>query len=150
MAEHLSQIRPADDDEAERYMRLRDVDLAGPLSWLRAGARAAHETVLPAITSGGYGYTGREMERGIRAVMRAGLKALDEESSDDRFLWRLGFEAVALQAKDDALMAVGIGAGLALATVAAAAPHALAMPAPPTRRPLRPEDFGALPSRPRT
>lgn len=144
MPDHYGYVRPADATEAARYRELRHDPVLH--SYLQAGAKDAHETFVPGLKAGHFGITERSMEAGVRRRLqaafaspcRAGLSALTD---DEQFMYRLGFEAVATPAKDEALAAVGLGTALFLGAVIASA----ARPPLPTHRRLRPEDFGALP-----
>jgi len=158
MPEHVAEVRPADEAAAERFQRLRGDEMA--YMYLGAGAKAAHEVFLPALYAGRFGKTEHQIDAAIRRGVRTLLDGM-ACNDDERFMYRLGFEAVAVPAKEAALAAVGVAAALNDAAAAlndlnaalvhvsgSAAPttsNVLAASSAPTRRPLRPEDFGCLP-----
>lgn len=144
MPDHYAYVRTANVAEGVRYQALRHDPVLH--SYLEAGAKDAHETFVPGLKAGHHGMTERTIEtaiaRRLRKVLAAPRKAdLATFTDDEQFMYRLGFEAVATPAKDEALAAVGLGTALFLGAVIASA----ARPPLPTHRRLRPDDFGALP-----
>ncbi|KQS75466.1 hypothetical protein ASG32_27265 [Methylobacterium sp. Leaf361] len=134
---------------------------------------SAEDHWVPRILAGQLGRTAEEIERRVEAGHRlaeADVRAQGTTLSDVEFLfWRLASEARCREACADfiahqAAAAKGIEAlfllmaGLKAAeeaqalVVKSALPraHALAVPVSPARRPLRPEDFGALPGCPQS
>lgn len=144
MPDHYAYVRPADAIEAARYQQLRHNPILH--SCLEAGAGDAHRSFVPNLRAGYYGATDAEITAAIARRLRKVLASLRKPglsplTDDQEFMYRLGFEAVAIPAKDEALAAVGLGAALFLGAVIASA----ARPRLPTHRRLRPEDFGAMP-----
>lgn len=111
----------------------------------QGGAKTAHEVFLPALNAGHYGFTEREirarMDQDIRAAVTPKGPGEAAWSADERFMWRLGFESVALPSIEHAMDQARAGAAEVIRAIASVVPlHSRA-----GRRPLRPEDFGTLP-----
>lgn len=161
-----------DDGERERYWRLRTDPAVSIMTG--KGVYIARKYALPRI----YGNEGVRSQDQLcemtREFLVAGFTDLAsdlgrEPTDDERFMFRMGYQALTLEALDSHYRAaragekLGEGMALALAGIEACneglrllgelkppapAPHLLSMPA--ARRPLRPADFGCLPQGPRT
>lgn len=158
-------------DAAERATFRRLLSERSELhAFVQGQIEAVFETFVPKMHAGAWGLTAAEIDRAI-AVTSADAdwrnatapkgQRLDD---DERLICRLAYQAACRSARNDFLAALrdhepAAKALMALAdlgkavaegfdTLRAALPvHVLAVP--PQRR-LRPEDFGALPSRPRS
>ncbi|MBE7186453.1 MAG: hypothetical protein INR68_18835, partial [Methylobacterium mesophilicum] len=161
-------LRFANEAERKRHARLRKrPELHDVMSM---GANLARDYLLPRIQDGRATWREGELDRQIAGFLKAGSSDLTKQfgrklTADERFMLRIGYEAEALAAKDEHLKTLagfeklGEAHALAQASVAAcneglrllgqAQAPALHLLATPSRRPLRPEDFGALPAGPR-
>lgn len=145
MSDQVVTLHFADDEDLARYCRLKG-DAAGQTA-LSFGVKHAREIVLPALLAGAYGNTEDRIDANVKGVLIAIRKGHGAFTRDEWFMYRLGFNAVVIPARQEALAAVEVGKALVLGAIVAAQPaHALA---PPAHRRLRPEDFGALPARSR-
>ncbi|UYW25679.1 hypothetical protein OKC48_20760 [Methylorubrum extorquens] len=165
-------------DEAERDQFLRiHPEKEGSEESVAAGIRLVEQMIVPPLMRGEMGLTREEIHRAADPIMRAVLREARRGRMDRDLMWcwRLAFTGRLTQAIDTFLSAVAvleeasealelITAGLRKATSAmdhaAILAPAAPLPAPrsaplpglgasPPRRPLRPEDFGAMPNPPR-
>lgn len=158
--------------DEERALHAAHCDTPAAKNAAMGGIASAEQHWIPKILAGALGRTTEEIEARVAKGHRdaeADVRAEGTTLSDVEFLfWRLASEARCREAcaefiAQQAAAAKGMEAlfllmaGLkaaeeAQALVKSVAPraHVLAMPTPSARRPLRPEDFGCLPSQPRS
>ena len=170
--ERTIHLRFADNVERQRYATLREQP--GMHDVMSMGANLARDYLLPRIADGRAMYQAGELDRQISGFLKAGRSDLAKQlgrrlTDDEEFMLRIGYDSTALAAKEahvqeqaeKAAELLGESYALAMASIdrsnqalaligqapppstpAMTASHALALG---TRRPLRPEDFGALP-----
>ncbi|MGE8127870.1 hypothetical protein ACQKQD_12915 [Methylobacterium sp. NPDC080182] len=166
MPEHVAKDCFADQAEAGCYAHLI-AQAEEWLPWLQQGAKMAVEGYIPSLRAGLYGKTEPRMRASLQRLLKVGYGSRHKDGAtaldaDQRFMLRLGFEAIALPAMEAALAAVGVAAAfndaaaaldglnaalvhLSRSAAPPTAPRVLAAGPAPARRPLRPEDFGCLP-----
>lgn len=145
MPEHETNVRLATPVDERRWARLREDPVA--MVFAQGGAKAAHEVFLPGLNAGHYGFTDADIRKSLErhilaATTRTKGSAEGAMTSDERFMWRLGFEAVAVPAIEGAMAQARAGAVAIIGTAAVVLP----LVRPAGRRRLRAEDFGSLPS----
>ena len=136
--------------------------------WVVKGGEAAEQHVVPHICSGTIGITAEEIDAFIHTMKTEATRELqdgpkaDRPSPDECFMWRIGFEAAAVEAKIaflNGLEAIDkateglllLAAGLNASAEAFEQASNLLQPMPPrhalalSHRRLTPADFGCLP-----